>query len=158
MINPEAMVGRRLLQVTTSWHHYQETEPSLLHMWLHLEGLGPVRFHTPGDGLALEIDQPHGSYGMDEYGHTTVEDDLPDFPMSPFIGQQILSVREIRYQDGNLDFATGITVQFSGGNIRILDLADEIVLAHDQHLGPVEAHLHEVTACTGPDPSPSAPV
>lgn len=156
MINPEDMVGRRLLQVTTSWHHYQETEPSLLHMWLHLDGLGPVRFHTPGDGLALEIDQPHGPYDMDEYGHTTVEDDLPDFPMSPFVGQQILSVREIRYQDGNLDFATGITVQFSGGNIRILNLADEIILAHDQHLGLVEAHLHAATTYAGPDPSPSA--
>lgn len=156
MINPEDMVGRRLLQVTTSWHHYQETEPSLLHMWLHLDGLGPVRFHTPGDGLALEIDQPHGPYDMDEYGHITVEDDLPDFPMSPFVGQQILSVREIRYQDGNLDFATGITVQFSGGSIHILNLADEIILAHDQHLGPVEVHLHAATTYAGPDPSLSA--
>lgn len=106
--------------------------------------------------MALEIDQPHGPYDMDEYGHTTVEDDLPDFPMSPFVGQQILSVREIRYQDGNLDFATGITVQFSGGNIRILNLADEIILAHDQHLGPVEAHLHATMTYAGPDPSPSA--
>ncbi|KJS62340.1 hypothetical protein [Streptomyces rubellomurinus] len=141
MINGEDLVGRRLQKVTTSWHHYQETEPSLLHMWLHMDGLGPVRFHTPGDGLSLEIDQPHGPYDMDEYGHTTVEDDLPGFPMTRFIGQQILSVREIRYQDGNYDFAIGITAQFPGGTIRVLNLADEIVLAHDQHLGPVEVHL-----------------
>ncbi|MDH6129954.1 hypothetical protein, partial [Kitasatospora sp. GP82] len=126
-IDAEDLVGRRLLQVTTSWHYYPETEPSFLHMWLHMDGLGPVRFHTPGDGLALEIDQPHGPYDMDEYGHTTVENDLPDFPMTPFIGQQILSVREIRYRDKNIDFAAGITVQFPSASIRVLNLADEIV-------------------------------
>ncbi|WP_249400971.1 hypothetical protein [Streptomyces sp. PKU-MA01144] len=60
MVNAEDLIGRRLLKVTTSWHHYQETEPSLLHMWLHMDGLGPVRFHTRGDGLSLEIGEPHG--------------------------------------------------------------------------------------------------
>jgi hypothetical protein len=154
MINAEDLVGRHVLKVTRSWHHYQETEPSLLHMWLHMDGLGPVRFHTPGDGLSLEIDQPHGPYDMDEYGHTTVEDDLPGFPMARFVGQRILSVREIRYQSGDYDFAVGITVQFPGGTIRILNLADEIVLAHDQHLGPVEAHLHEATPPTSQAASP----
>ncbi|MFJ1797137.1 hypothetical protein [Kitasatospora griseola] len=143
MINAEDLVGRRLLRVTTSWNHYQETESSLLHMWLHMHGLGLVRFHTPGDGLSLEIDQPHGPYGMDEYGHTTVEDDLPGFPMAQFVGQRIRFVREIRYQHRNYDFAVGIAVQFPGSTIRILNLADEIVLAHDQHLGPVEEHLYE---------------
>lgn len=146
MVNAEDLVDRHLLKVTTSWHHYQETEPSLLHMWLHMDGLGPVRFHTPGDGLFMEIDQPHGPYDMDEYGHTTVEDDLPEFPMTRFVGQQILSVREIRYQDGDHDFAVGITVRFPGGTIRVLNLADEIVRAHDQRLGPVEVHLHVADA------------
>jgi hypothetical protein len=154
MINAEGLVGRRLLQVTTSWHHYEATEPSLLHMWLHMDGLGPVRFHTPGDGLSMEIDQPHGPYDMDEYGHTTVEDDLPDFPMSRFVGQQIHSTREIRYQHDNLDFAVGIALQFASGSIRVLNLADEIVLAHDQHLGPVEADLHEAMTPADPDASP----
>ncbi|WP_327308692.1 hypothetical protein OG730_38765 [Streptomyces sp. NBC_01298] len=154
MINAEDLVGRHLLKVTTSWHHYQETEPSLLHMWLHMEGLGPVRFHTPGDGLSLEIDRPHGPYGMDEYGRTTVEEDLPDFPMTRFVGRRILAVREIRYRHDTYDFAVGVTVRFPGGTIRILNLADEIVLAHDQHLGPVEAHLHETATPTIPDASP----
>ncbi|MFD3760904.1 hypothetical protein [Streptomyces sp. NPDC058622] len=153
MINARDLVGRHLLKVTTSWHHYQENEPSLLHMWLYMDGLGPIRFHTPGDGLFLAIDQPHGPYDMDEYGHTTVEDDLPGFPMTRFAGQRILSVREIRYEHGNYDFAVGITVRFPDGTIRILNLADEIVLAHDRHLGPVEEHLHEATTPTSQDSS-----
>ncbi|MFJ6186298.1 hypothetical protein [Streptomyces sp. NPDC092295] len=154
MINAEDLVGRRLLKVTTSWHHYEETEPSLLHMWLHMDGVGPVRFHTSGDGLSMEIDQPHGPYDMDDYGHTTVEDDLPDFPMTRFVGQQILSTREIRYRHDNLDFAVGIALQFANGSIRVLNLADELVLAHDQHLGPVKAHLHEEMTPADPDASP----
>ncbi|MFD8019166.1 hypothetical protein [Streptomyces lavendulae] len=144
MINPEDLVGRGLLKVTTSWHHYEETTPSLLHMWLHMDGLGVVRFHAAGDGLSLEIDQPHGPYGMDEYGHTTVEDNPPGFPMTRFVRRRILSVREVRYRHGDYDFAVGITVQFSSGTIRVLNLADEIVLAQDRHLGPVEEHLHQV--------------
>ncbi|MCB8905029.1 MULTISPECIES: hypothetical protein [unclassified Streptomyces] len=151
MINAEDLVGKRLLKVTTSWHHYPETEPSLLHMWLHMDGLGPVRFHTPGDRLSMEINQPHGPYDMDECGHTAVEDDLPDFPVTRFVGRQILAAREIRYQHGTYDFAVGITVRFPTGTIRILNLADEIVLAHDQHLGPVETHLHEATTPASQD-------
>ncbi|MFJ5135923.1 hypothetical protein [Streptomyces sp. NPDC088707] len=154
MINAEDLVGRRLLKVTTSWHHYEETEPSLLHMWLHMDGVGPVRFHTPGDGLSMEVDQPHGPYDMDEYGHTTVEDDLPDFPMTRFVGRQILSTREIRYRHDHLDFAVGIALRFARGSIRVLNLADEIILAYDQHLGPVEAHLHEAMTPADVDASP----
>jgi hypothetical protein len=109
---------------------------------------------TAGDGLALEIDQPHGPCGMDEYGRTTVEDDPRDFATSPFVGEQLRSVREFRYRDGNLDFAVGITVQFPSGSIRIL--ADKLVLAHDQHLGPVEnsrGHLR-----TAQDPTREFPL
>ncbi|AWI29593.1 hypothetical protein [Streptomyces tirandamycinicus] len=154
MVNAEDLIGRRLLKVTTSWHHYQETEPSLLHMWLHMDGLGPVRFHTRDDGLSLEIDEPHGPYDISECGHTTVEDDLPDFPMTRFIGLRILSVREIRYRSGRHDYAVGNTFQFPNGTIRVLDFADDIVLAHDRDLGPVEEHLHETTALTSQNSPP----
>ncbi len=156
MIRPENLVGRRLLQVTTSWHHSPETEPSLIHMWLHVDGLGPVRFHTSGSGgLALEVDQPHDPYDMDEYGRTTVEGDVRDFPMSPFIGQQILAIRKIHYRDGNVDFAIGIGMQFTGGTVRVLNLADDLILAHEQHLGAVEKYLHE--AAISNTALPSAP-
>ncbi|MFE2856528.1 hypothetical protein ACFXJO_36080 [Streptomyces lavendulae] len=64
--------------------------------------------------------------------------------MTRFVGRRILSVREVRYRHGDYDFAVGITVQFPSGTIRVLNLADEIVLAQDRHLGPVEEHLHQV--------------
>ncbi len=137
------LVNKRLLRVTTAWHHYAEDEPSLLHLWLHLEGLGPVLFHTPGTGLSLRTDQPDEPYSMDPHGHVTVTDDSLDVPVTRFVGQSIRSVREIRYRDARIDFAAGLTLQFPSGSIRMLALDDDLVLACDQHLGPVEASLHE---------------
>ncbi|MFI6585521.1 hypothetical protein [Embleya sp. NPDC050493] len=154
MINAEDLIGRRLLRVTTSWHHYPDTEPSLLHMWLHLDDLGPVRFHTLGDDLDLRIDEPHDHYDLDEYGHVTVEDDPADFPMSPFVDRRIVSLRPIRYRDADIDYVTGVTLQFESGDIRVLAVADELVLAHERHLGTIESHLHEEPAITPSDIEP----
>ncbi|WHM41087.1 hypothetical protein [Streptomyces sp. BPTC-684] len=137
------LIGRRLLRVPTAWHHYPGVEPSLLHLWLDLEGLGPVRFHTPGTGLSLRIDQPHQPYSMDEYGSVTVVEASPDVPVTRFVGQPIRSVRDIRYRDARVDFTAGVTLQFPAGSIRLLALDDDLVLAHERDLGPVESHLHE---------------
>ncbi|MGW3041831.1 hypothetical protein ACWC9T_17770 [Kitasatospora sp. NPDC001159] len=137
------LIGRRLLKVTTAWHHYADDEPSLVHLWLHLEGLGPVLFHTPSTGLSLRADQPHGPYSMEEHGSVTVTDDSPDVPVTRFVGQTIRSVRQIDYNDGEVGFTAGLTLQFPSGSIRLLGLVDDLLIAHDQHLGAVEAHLHE---------------
>ncbi|MFD7876051.1 hypothetical protein ACFV5G_18435 [Streptomyces sp. NPDC059766] len=140
---PADLIGRRLLKATTAWHHHADDEPSLVHLWLHLEGLGPVQFHTPSTGVALRADQPHGPYSMDEYGSVSVADDSPDDPVTSFVGQPVRSVRQIRYDDGHVGFTAGLTLQFPGGSIRLLGLDDDLLIAHDQHLGAVEAHLHE---------------
>ncbi|GAA1245426.1 hypothetical protein GCM10009665_40360 [Kitasatospora nipponensis] len=140
---PADLIGRRLLRVTTSWHHDAANDATLLHLWLHLEGLGPVRVHTPGTGLSLTVDQPHEPYSMAEYGNVSVLDDSPETPVTRFVGRQIRSVREIRYRDGRVDFAAGLTLLFPDGSVRLLALDDELVVAHDQHLGAVEAHLDE---------------
>ncbi|MFR9797504.1 hypothetical protein ACL02U_16585 [Streptomyces sp. MS06] len=140
------LVGKRLLRVTASWHHYAGDEPSLLHLWLHLEGLGPVRFHTPGTGLLLGSDQPPEPYSTRQHGSVSVVDDSPDVPATRFVGQPIHSAREISYRDGRVDFVAGLRLRFPGGSIRLLALDDELVLAHDQHLGTAEALLHEDAA------------
>ncbi|GAA5708281.1 hypothetical protein [Streptomyces avermitilis] len=63
--------------------------------------------------------------------------------MTRFVGQTIRSVREIDYNDGHGGFTAGLTLQFPSGSIRLLGLVDGLLIAHDQHLGAVEAHLHE---------------
>ncbi|MFI5649217.1 hypothetical protein [Kitasatospora sp. NPDC051705] len=137
------LIGRRLLKVTTAWHHYADDDPSLLHLWLHLEGLGPVLFRTPSTGLSLRASQPYEPYSMDEYGSVSVSEyGSPDVAVTRFIGQSIRSVREIDYDDGRVRFTAGLTLQFQDGSVRLLGLVDELLIAHDQYLGPVEAHLH----------------
>ncbi|MFB7619216.1 hypothetical protein [Kitasatospora sp. NPDC056181] len=98
------LIGRRLLRVTTAWHHHADDEPSLVHLWLEMEGLGPVLFHTPSTGLLLLLDEPHGGYSMEEHGSVSVVDDSPDVPVTPFVGQRVRSVREIGYSDGHVEF------------------------------------------------------
>ncbi|MEU3601901.1 hypothetical protein ABZ714_24735 [Streptomyces sp. NPDC006798] len=137
------LIGRRLLKVTTAWHYYADDDPTLVHLWLHLEGLGPVLFHTPSTGLSLRADLPHGPYSMEEHGRVSVIDDSPDVPPTRFVGQTIRSVREIDYDDGRIGFTAGLTLQFPSGSIRLLGLVDSLLIAHDRHLGAVEAHLHE---------------
>ncbi|MFF7215228.1 hypothetical protein ACFZAU_32590 [Streptomyces sp. NPDC008238] len=137
------LVGKRLLRVTTAWHHYADDVPSLLQLWLHVDGLGPVLFHTPGTGLSLRIDRPHEPCTMGQYGHVTVTDGAPGVAVTRFVGLPIRWVREIRHRDGRTDFAAGLRLGFPGGSVRLLALDDELVLAHERHLGPVEVHLHE---------------
>ncbi|MEV4614977.1 hypothetical protein AB0K43_20620 [Kitasatospora sp. NPDC049258] len=137
------LIGKRLLKVTTAWHHYAADDPTLVHLWLHLESLGPVLFHTPSTGVSVRADQPHGPYSMEEHGSVSVIDDSPDVPVTQFVGQTIRSVRQIGYNDGRVSFTAGLTLLFPSGSVRLLGLVDDLLIAHDKHLGAVEAHLNE---------------
>ncbi|WP_181442367.1 hypothetical protein [Streptomyces tateyamensis] len=70
-------------------------------------------------------------------------DDSPNVPVTRFVGQTIRSVRQIAYNDGHVGFTAGLTLQFPSGSIRLLGLVDDLLIAQDQRLGPVEAYLHE---------------
>ncbi|KAB8180452.1 hypothetical protein [Microbispora catharanthi] len=128
MISADELVGRRLEQVTLSLHaHSIADEPSLVHMWLHMGGLGPVRFHTaPDDSIELALDQPYGDYDMDEYGRVVVAPAPSAFLMSGFLGQSIRVVRHI--VDRHLDAEIGLLLEFDRGRVRVLNLADELVV------------------------------
>ncbi|MER7765691.1 hypothetical protein [Kitasatospora sp. NPDC096140] len=154
------LIGRRLLKVTAAWHHHGDDEPSLLHLWLHLEGLGPVLFHTPSTGLSLRAERPHGPYAMAQYGSVRVTDDPPGVPLTGFVGQPVRAVREIGYADGRVAFTAGLTFRFPGGDVRLFALVDELTIADDRHPGPAGAHLHEgpdLTRAAGARPAGASP-
>ncbi|MFJ8623406.1 hypothetical protein ACIRD3_11235 [Kitasatospora sp. NPDC093550] len=148
------LAGRRLLRVSAAWHHgagADDGPPSLLHLWLHLEGLGPVLVHTPSTGLSLRAERPHGPYDMGRHGSVRVTGDPPELPVSGFVGQPVRSVRGIGYDDGRVAFPAGLALRFPGGGVRLLALVDELLITADRRhpgpaeggLGPVEAHLRE---------------
>ncbi|MDI2129562.1 hypothetical protein [Yinghuangia seranimata] len=140
---PSRLVGRRLLRVTSAWYHYGDNEPELLHVWLHMDGLGPVQAHTPGEGLALLLTKPHEPYTMDEYGSVTLDDDSPDVALTRFVGETVRAVRSITYRDGRFASPSGVVLEFDGGRVRLLAFGDGLVVGDDRRLGTVEACLHE---------------
>ncbi|WP_188196904.1 hypothetical protein [Nonomuraea sp. SYSU D8015] len=117
VISADEFVSRRLLQVTVSWHtHPSGDQASLVHMWLHLSDLGPVRFHTaPDASLELTLDQPHDSYDMDEYGQVIV--------------------------DHRIETEIGLRLELDHGEVRILNLGDELVITDTALPDALEAAL-----------------
>jgi hypothetical protein len=128
MIRSEDLVGRCLSQVTCSWFRRADGgEPELVHLWLDLDGLGSVRFHTLDHILDLRIDEPHGQIDMGEYGQITVGSAPEAFPLTRFVGQSVQAVRGVRQV--SLGSAVGIRLDFAGGQVRVMALADELVVA-----------------------------
>ncbi|MEV4436576.1 hypothetical protein [Streptomyces sp. NPDC049585] len=136
------LIGRRLLRVTAAWLQHDGVTPSLLSLWLHLEEMGPVLFHTPSAGLSLRTASAGELYQVGECGSVSVVDDPPDLSVTRFVGQPIRSAYQIVYRDGRTGFSAGLTLRFPNGTVRLLALDDDLVIAGDQDLGPVEAHLH----------------
>jgi hypothetical protein len=141
VISADELVSRSLLQVTVSWHtHPSDDQASLVHMWLHMSDLGPVRFHTaPDDSLELTLDQPHDSYDMDEYGQVIAGPAPEDFLMSRFIGQSIRAVHRII--DHRIQAEIGLRLELDHGEVRILNLADELVITDTALPDALEATL-----------------
>ncbi|MFD8703748.1 hypothetical protein ACFV1W_14170 [Kitasatospora sp. NPDC059648] len=150
MVTPEDLVGRQVQGVTCSWFHARDGggEPELLHMWLHMEDLGPVRFHTLDHVLDLRIDEPHNPYDMDVLGRVAVGDALDEFPLAPFAGSKVVSVQHIRQR--SIDSRVGFQATFPAGSVRILALADDLVVTATGLSGVWEDDLDLDPLDTGP--------
>ncbi|MGV9386645.1 hypothetical protein ACWDRB_63345 [Nonomuraea sp. NPDC003707] len=141
MISGDELVSRKLLQVTVSWHtHPSDDQASLVHMWLHLSDLGPVRFHTaPDASLELTLDKPHNSYDMDEYGQVIAGPAAEKFLMSRFIGQSIRAVHRII--DHRIETEIGLRLELDYGEVRVLNLGDDLVITDTALPDALEAAL-----------------
>ncbi|MEV0193913.1 hypothetical protein AB0I39_36015 [Kitasatospora purpeofusca] len=137
------LVGTRLTGVTAAPHDRRSaTAPQLSHLWLHLEDLGPVLVSSPGSGLSLRAVDTTAAGDAD--GAAT---DAVDLPLTRFLGQPIRSVSAIEYREGGTAFTAGLALGFEGGRVRLLGLDGALsVVGPEEHLGGVEARLHEDTA------------
>lgn len=72
----EQVIGRNLVAVTEArhWHEGQRDGDveSLVHFWLHFQGVPPLMAHGSGELLGLEFSEPYASYDMGEHGETRV--------------------------------------------------------------------------------------
>ncbi|MFD8697797.1 hypothetical protein [Kitasatospora purpeofusca] len=148
------LVGNRLTRVTAALQDRRSaTAPQLSHLWLHLEDLGPVLVRSPGTGLSFRA--ADATEAPDGAGTTT---DPADLPLTRFLGQPIRSVSTIEYQEGGTAstgtasttgtaFTAGLALGFEGGRVRLLGLDGALlVVGPEEHLGGIEARLHEDTA------------
>ncbi|MFE6185154.1 hypothetical protein ACFQ6U_12100 [Streptomyces sp. NPDC056465] len=126
------LLGKRLLGAALSHDGPVGNSSSLV---LRTEEQAPVRLVPQGSALLLTAAPPAGVASVPAAGQ--------DPAMARFIGTPIRSVREIRHRQDGSDLVAGLTFQFPDGNVRVLVLDGELVVAHDRHLGEVEAHLHE---------------
>ncbi|MFJ8867760.1 hypothetical protein ACIRD6_18630 [Streptomyces sp. NPDC102473] len=126
------LLGKRLLGATVSQDGPAGSSSSLV---LHTEEQGPFCLRPRGSTLSLTAVPPAGPTPAAETGQ--------DHAMARFIGAPIRSVREIHHRHDGVDLVAGLTFQFPDGDVRVLVLDGELVIAHDRHLGEVEAHLHE---------------
>ncbi|MFE6750840.1 hypothetical protein ACFVGM_33650 [Kitasatospora purpeofusca] len=143
------LVGTRLTRVTAAPHDRRSaTAPQLSHLWLHLEDLGPVLVRSPGSGLSFRATDTTAAGDADAAGAPDgVATDAADLPLTRFLGQPIRSVSAIEYREGGTAFTTGLALGFEGGRVRLLGLDGLLsVVGPEEHLGAVEARLHEDTA------------
>ncbi|SDI63963.1 hypothetical protein SAMN05421869_106330 [Nonomuraea jiangxiensis] len=110
-------------------------------MWLHLSDLGPVRFHTAPDD---SLDQPHNSYDMDEYGQVTVGPAAENLLMSRFVGQSIRAVHHII--DHRIETEIGLRLELDHGEVRILNLGDDLVITDAALPDALEAALRRYSS------------
>ncbi|MEE1782506.1 hypothetical protein PUR71_06160 [Streptomyces sp. SP17BM10] len=156
-----SLLGNRLLRVTTARRQDPDTKSRpLLNLWLHLEGLGRVRLHTPGAGLWPMLDESHEASDVRE--RVTVTDDPSDVPLAAHVGQVLRGVRDIGYQPGRDGFVAGLTLVFPGGAVRLLapdgdlvvtDVTDVTDVADVADVADADATLARVVQTCSASPS-----
>ena len=127
-LNPETLVGARLLGAIAAWHvHAGARSPSPVDVWLVLDPAGPIRVGVASDWhLCLERHGVHEPYDMQDYGR--IEIDVPDanFPLSGHAGNRILAV-EAAY-DTTTAQLMGMTLSFDTGAVRLHSHGGELLL------------------------------
>lgn len=122
------VLDRQLVAVTASWHERAGVvHPLPLHVWLHVEGTGPIQLAT-GDGGALELvaADPYRPYDLGAQGRVRVEAAQAAFPFAAHVGQEIVAIDDLGTR--RFDRPLGIVVTFSSGAVAAANLGDELVV------------------------------
>jgi hypothetical protein len=125
-LDPEALTGHVLTDVTGSWHEFEgkrSTEP--VNVWLSLEELGTLRLHTL-NGLVITLDEVDASVDIGEYGRIVEQRGVPT-ALSSRLGERIESVSRLFQQP--LGTTVGMLLHFPHHSVGIADLGDELVVA-----------------------------
>lgn len=143
-VDPYDLAGRTLLGVTANGFHGPAAgdQPSLVHVWLDVEGIGQVMCHSR---LALELYRwfPDEPYDMQELGRVTVGPVDDTFPLARFIGSRIDMVRivqELHTRGPAVWCDIGMSRYAGADRAQVLGIVDDLVVTD----GLPNPHLREV--------------
>ena len=136
------MLGGRLLAVTEArhWHGGERAgdSESLLHFWLHSEGLSPVEFHGRGDELVLDQAEPYGSYDLQEDGKTIVAPAQQPDLLAGVVGQRLRSVTPV-FAPGQC--LAGVLLRFERQDVLVISIGDEWLLTQGEIPPAIRDHV-----------------
>ncbi|WP_027659634.1 hypothetical protein [Salinispora fenicalii] len=127
----EQVIGRNLVAVTEArhWHEGQRDGDveSLVHFWLHFQGVPPLMAHGSGELLRLEFSEPYAAYDMGEHGETRVG--LAQWPdlLALLPGHRLLDAALIRGYAMRPALG-GVLLRFDHCDLVVASLGDEWVL------------------------------
>lgn len=93
-IEPEALIGRELQGVSSSWHDFAGERSGIpVHVWLRVAGLGTMSLYTL-NGLKITEDHVGEPADMGVYGGITIEASAPH-PLRIRVGHRIADVSRL---------------------------------------------------------------
>lgn len=134
------VIGRDLVAVMEArhWHHGRRAgdAESLLHFWLHFQGVPPLMAHGCGDRLFLEFSEPYAAYDLGEYGEARVGPAQEPDLLAQFPGRRLLNTAVIPGYTTEPSVG-GVLLRFDRCDLIVASLADEWVLMQ----GPIPSEL-----------------
>ena len=118
-LEPETLVGARLLGVIAAWHVHDGTRsPTPVEVWLVVDPAGPVRVGVAADWrLSVERHGVYEPYDMQEYGRIEVDVPGADFALSSHVGNRILAIEAAC--DATTGQLIGMMLSFETGSVRL---------------------------------------
>jgi hypothetical protein len=127
-LEPETLVGARLLGAIAAWHVHDGTRsPTPVDVWLVLDPAGPVRVGVAADWrLSVERQGVYEPYDMQEYGRIEVDVPGADFALCSHVGNRILAAEAAC--DATTGQLIGMTLSFETGSVRVHSHGGDLLL------------------------------
>ncbi|MEU7807289.1 MULTISPECIES: hypothetical protein [unclassified Micromonospora] len=128
------VIGRNLVAVTEARHwsggRRSGDAESLLHFWLHFQGVPVLMAHGSGELLRLQFAEPYAAYDMGEFGETRVGPaQRPDL-LALLPGHRLLNAAPIH---GGTTQPEGLLLRFDHCSLLVASLGDEWLLRLADH-------------------------
>ncbi|MGW4679128.1 hypothetical protein ACWEOS_11770 [Micromonospora taraxaci] len=131
----QPVIGRDLVAVTEARHWFGGRRggdaESLLHFWLHFQGMPPLMAHGSGELLLLEFSEPYAAYDMGDDGETRVGPAQKPDLLALLPGHRLLDAALIRGYTTQPALG-GVLLRFEHCDLVVASLGDEWVLRQGQ--------------------------